>query len=116
MTTSIPKIFLEKLGELLASGHRQFGKVATRRPYKDDDEGGSGSPQNLFEEHPLLSQMPIGAPSDLTFLPNENKYSEEAAVESNQLSPQLKKQLELTLGHKLDERPKMAPPTLTMNN
>lgn len=108
---TIPKKYLKELGDLLADGHRRFGKVAPRKPYKEDeDDGGTGAAQLLFEEHPLLSSMPIGAPSDLTFLTNNNQFSQDKAEERvEQATPELKKQLELTLGQQLDKRPKIAP-------
>lgn len=60
-----------QLSALLArrkGGHGQFGRVLIRKPYREDDEeGGSGRGlPSPFEQHPLLSQQPIGAPSDLT--------------------------------------------------
>jgi len=93
-----------KLGEIIAAGHRQYGKVAPRRPYAkegDEDEGGTGSSQ-LLPEHPLLSRQPIGASSDLTFITNENNFSKEKAEErSDELNPVLRKSLENKLGHSL---------------
>lgn len=79
------------LGEALAAGHRHFGKVAARRPYLDDDEGGSGGLQ--IEPHPLLSDQPVGAPSDLT--QDVALYADvlEATKErANDLSPELRYQ------------------------
>jgi len=88
-----------KLGELIAKGHRKFGKVAPRKPYLDDDEGGTGGAQLLFEQHPLLAQQPVGASSDLTAIISENKTSmDEAEKRSDEATPQLKKALEMKLG------------------
>ena len=110
----ILKKHLKELGDLLGEGHRRFGKVAPRRPYKEDDESGEGAPQLLFEEHPLLSQMPIGAPSDLTYLTQINEFSADKAQERvDELTLQLKNNLELQLGHKLGQQRKFTPPTLS---
>ena len=89
-----------KLGELIAKGHRKFGKVAPRKPYLDDDEsGGTGEAQLLFEQHPLLAQQPIGASSDLTAIISDNNASlDEAEKRSDEATPQLKKALEMKLG------------------
>jgi hypothetical protein len=90
-----------KLGELIAKGHRKFGKVMPRKPYLDDDEegGGAGSAQLLFEQHPLLAQQPVGASSDLTAIISENRASlDEAEKRSDEAVPQLKKALEMKLG------------------
>ncbi|OGT05898.1 MAG: hypothetical protein A2X78_00695 [Gammaproteobacteria bacterium GWE2_37_16] len=108
---AIPKKYLKELGDLLADGHRRFGKVAPRKPYKEDEEdGGTGSAQLLFEEHPLLSSMPIGAPSDLTFLTNNNQFSQDKAEERvEQATPELKKQLEATLEKKLGKHLNITP-------
>lgn len=103
-----------QLGELLAAGHRHFGKVAPRRPYaKDDDEGGGSGASQLLMEHPLLMGMPTGVTSDLTFLVNENSHSMEAAEKrTDELNPQLRKSLEQQLGKQLEYRP---PAKLTAN-
>ena len=107
---AIPKKYLKELGELIAEGHRRFGKVAPRRPYQEDDEGGEGSAQLLFEEHPLLSKMPIGAPSDLTYNTQLSKFSAEAADErANELKLELQKKLEQKLEQKLTAKPKFNP-------
>lgn len=79
---AIAKEFKEKLGELLAIGHRKFGKVAPRKPYRDDEDdgkSGAGSAELLFESHPLLEEQPVGASSDLTAIITENKNAVEEA-------------------------------------
>jgi len=93
-----------ELSNLLAEGHRKFGKVAPRRPYTDDDQGG-GVAQNVFEQHPLLAQQPVGAASDLTFIITENSQSlDEAEKRSYQAAPELKQKLELGLGLKAQKQ------------
>jgi hypothetical protein len=101
----IPIKYQRELSALLAEGHRRFGKVMPRRPYHDDDGegGGAGTPKYLFEQHPLLAEVPIGASSDLTFLTTDNQYSmDEAEKRSDEATLQLQKQLELALsmGHR----------------
>jgi hypothetical protein len=88
------------LGELIAKGHRKFGLVAARRPYRDEDEeGGEGSAQLLFEQHPFFQNQPIGAASDLTFIVPENQAAiAEAEKRSDEAVPELKKALENRLG------------------
>jgi len=100
-----------QLGELLAVGHRHFGKVAPRRPYVEEDEdGGSGGSSKLLLDHPLFMDAPTGATSDLTFLVNENNHAiEEAEKRSDELNPQLRKVLENQLGHQLNYQPPRAP-------
>lgn len=72
------------LSALLArreGGHGQFGRVLTRRPFLEEDEGGSGLP-SPFEQHPLLMDQPIGASSDLTAIigdRNQQEMIDEAA-------------------------------------
>lgn len=94
------------LGELLAEGHAQFGKVWPRRPYReDDDEGGSGGSKLVFEEHPLLANRPTGAPSDLTYeVINNNRALEEAETRGDELSEQLRNTLEKKLNLNLTQR------------
>lgn len=99
-----------ELGELLAAGHRKFGRVAMRRPYskEDDEEGGGGA--GLLLDHPLFMDRPIGAPSDLSMMVNENDHSVEKAEErSEDLNPQLQKALEQKLGLELGHKPPKAP-------
>lgn len=94
-----------ELGELLAQGHAKFGKVWPRRPYRDDDEGGSGGSKLVFEEHPLLANRPIGAPSDLTFdVIANNRALEEAENRGDELSEQLQNKLEKKLGMNLAQK------------
>lgn len=89
-----------KLGEELAKWYRRYGKVTPRRPYKDDQEGGGDAQaQPLFVAHPLLSELPVGAPSDLAFVDNNNpRCAEEAEKRSEELSNEPKQKLEMRLG------------------
>ena len=104
------------LGELLAAGHRRFGDVAPRKPYRDDDdEGGSGGAElSPFEQHPLLAEQPLGASSDLTSIATENSESvsevekRDAKELSNQMQNQLAKTHAQTYG-----KSNTAAPTLT---
>ena len=87
------------LSALLArrkGGHGQFGRVLMRKPYREDeDEGGSHGLPSPFEQHPLLSDLPIGASSDLTSIVSERRLDEmldEAAERGDQLNPQLQQQ------------------------
>jgi hypothetical protein len=86
-----------KIGELIAEGHRRFGLVAPRRAYKREEEekGGAGSAQNSpFEQHPLLAEMPTGAPSDLTYETIESSYAEEEGEKrSDEAVPELQHKL-----------------------
>ncbi len=101
------KQLLAELSKLLGAGHRSFGKVAPRRPYQDDDRDSGGS-QLLFKEHPLLSSLPLGASSDLTFLINDNKFSVDAAEQRyNEAKPELQKALDYVLG--MHNRPQAMP-------
>lgn len=102
-----------KLGELLATGHRRFGKVNPRKPYREEDRsGGSGIGKlSPFEQHPLLAEQPSGAPSDLTAVATENEYAE-AEVEqrdakelSNQMQEQLAKTQTQTHSHRHMAKP-----------
>ena len=91
-----------RLGMLLADGHRKFGEVAPRRPYyeEEEEERGGGAAKLLFETHPLLADLPIGAPSDLAHLIEKNgRTVDEAEKRSDQASPQLRKALEHALRH-----------------
>jgi len=82
-----------ELSDLLAKGHRKFGKVLPRKPYRDDDDSGVGSMEPNFVEHPLLAEQPVGAASDLVSTPNENQYSEDSLLErENEATEELKKQ------------------------
>ena len=92
-----------KLGELLATGHRRFGKVNPRKPYREDDEsGGSGIAKlSPFEQHPLLVEQPDGAPSDLTAVATENNdaVAEVEKRNAKELSNQMQEQLTETQTH-----------------
>lgn len=105
-----------QLGELLAAGHRRFGMVAPRKPYRDDDDDGDSGigKASPFEQHPLLDEQPLGATSDLTAIATENSEAE-AEVEkrdakelSNQMQQQLANKHAYTLGQS-----RTASPTLT---
>jgi len=98
----MPKLTKEQkteLSALIGEGHRQFGKLAPRRPYTDGDDKGGGTAQNVFEQHPLLAEQPLGASSDLTFIITENNRAlDEAEKRADKAAPELKKRLELALG------------------
>jgi hypothetical protein len=104
-----------QLGELLATGHRRFGMVAPRKPYRDDDDGDSGiGKASPFEQHPLLDEQPLGAASDLTNIATENSEAE-AEVEkrdAKELSNQMQNQLTNKHAHTLGQS-HSASPTLT---
>lgn len=98
-------------GLLIAKGHSRFGPVAPRRPYKDDDDGDSGVGGMIFETHPLLSEMPEGAPSDLMMDMNQNSDSIEAAQERYaELNLQLQQQPALQKGLPQSKVPTMTKP------
>lgn len=82
-----------RLSALLKEGHRKFGPVSPRRPYKeDDDEGGEGGG---IKVHPLLAEQPVGASSDLTSIASENIDAlDNAEARKDQHSKELKKQLD----------------------
>lgn len=89
---AIPIKYKRKLTELLGIGHARFGKVAHRRDYREDDGGEGGAGLELLQ-HPWLSNMPIGADSDLTMETNNSAHSLEAAEERvNEASNELKMQ------------------------
>ncbi|MCK4609077.1 MAG: hypothetical protein KAT71_06320 [Gammaproteobacteria bacterium] len=104
--TILDKEHKTKLGELLAAGHRHFGKVMPRKPYRDEDDddgGGAGSAElSPFEQHPLLAEQPLGAPSDLTAIVTENRQAEAEAEkrDAKELSNQLQNQLSHTHAQK----------------
>jgi hypothetical protein len=105
MSKRIPAILKAELGEYLATWYRKFGKVAPRRAYHEDDEGGSGTAaadvKPPFEGHPLLNDVPIGAPSDLaSIIVADSRTLEEADKRSDELTEQLQNRLELALGQK----------------
>ncbi len=89
------------IGEELAAWYRQYGHVTARRPYQDGDNGsGDATAQPIFESHPLLSELPIGASSDLAFVDNNNpRCTEEAEQRSDELSNQPRQRLEMRLGN-----------------
>jgi hypothetical protein len=92
----ILKMYKEQLGQLLAKGHAKFGRVAPRRPYRDEDEGGEGAPGLTVESHPLLANLPIGASSDLTAIAADNSnITDEALDRVEELSPSLQNQPQL---------------------
>ena len=106
MSRRIPAKFKAQLGELLADWYRHFGKVAPRRPYHEDDDSGSGPPSNkMFEDHPFLAEMPIGASSDLSSVIIEDERTlNEAKNRSEEMTLELQHKLDLTLGNKLRKR------------
>ncbi len=108
--SSIPKVLKEKLGLMLAKGHAFFGPVEQRKPYREDDEGGSGGAGLIFESHPLLEQQPVGASSDLTAIATENSETFDEAIErANEASPELQKQPVLQQALALGARPTITP-------
>jgi hypothetical protein len=102
--------YKRQMSDLLAAGHRKFGKVLPRRPYREEDESGEGGGAGLvFESHPLLDQQPLGASSDLTAIIGDNRDSlDEAEKRSNEAVPELKKQLEMKLGKQLQKTQTLA--------
>ena len=81
----------KNLSEILGKVLSQWGRVKIRAPYKED--GGEGESGLQMREHPFLSRRPVGAPSDLTAITNDNIHSEDAAKENvNDCCPELKKQ------------------------
>ncbi len=106
-----------QLSHLLLLGHKRFGPVAQRKPYRDDeDEGGAGAP-SILQEHPLLAQQPIGATSDLSHIVSQNREAEKELEKTDEakMSPELKlqaqKQHEFTHAKKHDNlsRPRPSP-------
>ena len=107
LSKRIPAIYKAMLGEALGQWYQQFGKVAPRSAYHEDDEGSAdaGSSGLLFEEHPLFSELPIGAPSDLTsVISNDQATIEAAEKRSDELTNELKNRLSLTLRQKKQHR------------
>jgi hypothetical protein len=94
MSKRIPAVYKAQLGEELAAWYRKYGKVAPRRAYHEDDEGGTGSAGMVFEGHPLLEQMPLGASTDLaSIVSNDERTLDEANNRADQLTYQLQQQL-----------------------
>ncbi len=83
-----------QLADEIAKGHAQFGKVAPRRPYREDDDSGEGGfPGIDIETHPWLSNIPVGAASDLTFIASENSNATDEALDRvDELNPELQQQ------------------------
>lgn len=99
-----------RLTELLGIGHGRFGKVAHRREYREDDDSGEGGAGLEFQSHPWLSNMPIGADSDLSMDTNNNAHSKEAAEERvNEASNELKMQPALQQAMNPSFNPKLQP-------
>jgi len=94
-----------ELGEILAKWYLKFGKVKPRRRYEDEDEGGSGSAAFVFEEHPLLTQLPQSAPSDLSYVVmNDTRTINEAKDRIEESSPELQNTLSHALGMKKERK------------
>ena len=96
MSRQIPAALKTSLSEELANWFRLFGKVPPRRPYRDDDAGGSGdtAAKPPFIEHPWLAELPDGAPSDLSRVATENSYAEEEAMRrGDELTNELQQRL-----------------------
>jgi hypothetical protein len=107
MSKRIPAKFKAQLGELLAGWYSKFGKVTPRRAYHEDDEdGGKGSATlQMFEEHPFLAEVPIGASSDLaSVIVEDSRTLDEADKRSEDLTEKLRNELALKLGQKLQQR------------
>ena len=107
MSKSIPAKLKAELGEYLAGWYRHFGKVAPRRAYHEDDKGSGelGSAQPLFEGHPFLNEMPVGASSDLaSIIVNDSRTLDEADKRSEELTLELQNKLALELGQKKQKR------------
>jgi hypothetical protein len=103
----IPAKLKAQLGEYLAEWYRRFGKVAPRRVYHEDDKGSGdlGTAKPLFEGHPYLSEMPIGAPSDLaSIIVNDNRTLDEVDRRRDELTQELQNKLALELGYKKQKR------------
>jgi hypothetical protein len=111
MVRKISVAYKKQLGDLLAEGYRKFGRVKPRHPYREDDEGGGeGGAELLFESHPLLVNIPVGAPSDLTSVVTENSRAlEEAEKNVDKAVPQLKQSLEAKLSRQFAATPRARP-------
>lgn len=106
MSKRIAATYKAELGEFLANWYRHFGKVAPRRAYHEDDEGSAGSPASkMFEDHPFLAQMPIGAPSDLaSTIVEDARTLDEANERVDELKNELQNKLNLQLENKLEKK------------
>ncbi|MBU0743935.1 MAG: hypothetical protein KKE11_00985 [Gammaproteobacteria bacterium] len=102
MSKHIPAKLKAQLGECLAEWYRHFGKVAPRRAYHEDDEsGGEGTAKPVFDGHPYLNEMPLGASSDLSsIIVNDSRTLDEANKRSDELTLDLQNKLDLALGQK----------------
>jgi hypothetical protein len=108
---AIAKEYKTQLGLLLAKGHARFGRVAPRRPYRDD-ESGEGAASLTIETHPLLAKLPIGAASDLTAITTDNSETlEEAVKREGELTEALRNQpaLQAQLSQRRSYIPKPTP-------
>ena len=106
MSKRIPATYKVELGDFLANWYRNFGKVAPRRAYHEDDEGSAGAPASkMFEEHPFLAQMPIGAPSDLaSTIVEDTRTLDEANERKDELKNELQNKLTMQLENKLEKK------------
>ncbi|EKE01794.1 MAG: hypothetical protein ACD_21C00052G0012 [uncultured bacterium] len=106
MSKRIPAKLKTQLGEFLAKWYRHLGKVTPRRAYHEDDEGtGGGTANKMFEDHPFLAEMPIGAPSDLaSVIVEDARTLDEANDRQEELTNELQNKLTLTLGKKLQKQ------------
>lgn len=106
MSKRIPAKSKAELGKRLAEWYRNFGQVTPRRPYHEDDgEQGEGSAKPIFEGHPYLKDMPIGASSDLaSAIINNPRTLDEANKRSEELTQELQNKLALRLGQKQQKR------------
>jgi hypothetical protein len=108
MSKRIPAKLKAELGEYLAEWYRRFGKVAPRRAYHEDDGDAGGAASNappLFEGHPFLNEMPIGASSDLaSVLVADERTLDEADKRSDELTEELQNKLTLELGQKKQKK------------
>lgn len=119
MSKRIPATYKTELGEFLAKWYRHFGKVAPRRAYHEDDEGSAGAPTSkMFEDHPFLAEMPIGAPSDLaSTIIEDARTLDEADERKDELKNELQNKLTMRLENKLENKyrnektHKFVPPT-----
>jgi hypothetical protein len=108
MSKRIPAKLKAELGEYLAEWYRRFGKVAPRRAYHEDDEGGGSgdaSAKPIFEGHPFLEEVPIGAPSDLaSTIVADSRTLDEADKRSDEMVEELQNKLALELGQKKQKK------------